>query len=423
MSDLIQKTIDVVSSIGSRVERAVEVTAQGICDKAKEATWLAAPIVTRAERALRGDDDVHLSPDAQAELGAENVDSATQLEQPARRATVAYDSMMTNMGGPSDLRQNRNGDHANAWTYGQVMTAALDRAKLTGDYSDFDKLAAGLEKYKSDDGGYAPDSNGVHGKGRKYYDDNAWIGLTFMQAYEQRHDPADLKKAEASFSLLEKAVAPGGGLEWVEGDETVHTCSTGPATELALRLHMASTKDPSKTDDKYFKFADQLDKYADQHLRDAQGLYIDSRAPDGTEQKSIWSYNQGAMIGAKTLFYRATGDPKYLAQAQQTADASLNHLAQNGELEKQPPCFNAIYFRNLMHLDAVAPDARYRDTMTRYTDDAWHNALDPQSGLFDKPSRFGAYGSNHDHLALDQAGLVQLYAIEAMPREALRDIS
>ncbi len=83
--------------------------------------------------------------------------------------------------------------------------------------------------------------------------------------------------------------------------------------------------------------------------------------------------------------------------------------------------FNAILFRNLLALDAVAPDPRYRATMTAYLDRAWREARDPATGLFDRGG-IGSYTAGKAD-ALDQAGLVQLYALAALPSSKLGEVA
>ena len=68
-------------------------------------------------------------------------------------------------------------------------------------------------------------------------------------------------------------------------------------------------------------------------------------------------------------------------------------------LWKQAPSFNTIFFRNLLALDAVAPDPRYRAMLQSYLDRAWSNACDPATGLFTRG---------------DIGGLAQMYSLLAM---------
>jgi glycosyl hydrolase family 76 len=47
--------------------------------------------------------------------------------------------------------------------------------------------------------------------------------------------------------------------------------------------------------------------WVEQCLRDSDGLYGDHVSGNGTIDRTEWSYNQGAMIEAYRLLYRATG--------------------------------------------------------------------------------------------------------------------
>ncbi|MHB2020174.1 MAG: glycoside hydrolase family 76 protein, partial [Candidatus Xenobia bacterium] len=222
------------------------------------------------------------------------------------------------------------------------------------------------------------------------------------------------------FSFLKTGVHKNGGLEWEENQpkgESFNTCDMGPAMELALRLHLATAKDPHSTNDQYFQFASRLNNYLNQHLLiksgPEAGLYMDHVTPQGEARGGALSYNQGTPMGANVLFYQITGQQAYLDQAQQTATAALNHFGQDNRLMKEPPAFNAIFFRNLMQLNQVSPDARYGEALSSYNDQIWQSALNPQSGLFDRPSDLGHYGPTPGD-TLDQAALVQLFSLQAM---------
>jgi hypothetical protein len=49
---------------------------------------------------------------------------------------------------------------------------------------------------------------------------------------------------------------------------------------------------------------------------------------------------------------------------------------------KNGPAFNAVYFRNLLLLDRLAPDPRYRQTALAYADEMWTTRRDSRTGLF-----------------------------------------
>jgi DUF1680 family protein len=334
---------------------------------------------------------------------------------PAARAQATFDALDKELHVPGmpGLVADAPGNGrkiAAVWPHGQVLAGALDEAQLSCDYSRVDRLFEGLSLYQHGEG-YAPDLNG----GDKYYDDNAWIGLDLMQAYSQTGNQSYLARAEQLFGFLEQGKAPGGGIYWVENakNPTRNTCANGPAMEMALRLYQA-TKNP-----RYLDFAKQTDAFLEKTLRQPNGLYADNIDGNGKVSEAIYSYNQGTPIGADVLFFRTTGDRSYLDRATQTANAALDELGQDDRLWKQSPAFNAIFFRNLMALDQVAPNPRYRQALEAYTNRLWTDARDPKTGLFTQGG-VGAYGEPGN--ALDTGGIAQLYALLAMKPAALNDV-
>jgi hypothetical protein len=115
------------------------------------------------------------------------------------------------------------------------------------------------------------------------------------------------------------------------------------------------------------------------------------------------------MIGAGVLLYRITGDPAYRARAAATADTSLDVF---GPDFSQPPAYNAVFFRNLLLLEAETGDSRYRAAMQTYADQVWDALRDPTTGMFNF-----AYGRNRSiepHRLVDQAAMLQIYALLAL---------
>lgn len=301
---------------------------------------------------------------------------------------------------------------ATVWPHGQAVAAALDVAQLTGDYSQVDATMEALSAYHID-GAYSPST--MTGSFKRLWDDNAWIGLDFLQAYKQTGNKAYLEKAEGLFPFMEKGLHKDGGIYWEEGAEkpSRNTCANAPAIQYAVKLYQ-ETKDP-----KYLAYAQNLDKFLNGTLRSPEGLYYDRVEDDGKLEKTIWSYNQGAAIGANLQMYQVTGDQKALERAIETANAALEYFGQEDRLWKQPPSFNAIFFRNLLVLDTVAPDPRYRQVMEGYVDRVWKEGRDPKTGELNR----GGIGKYDPPGLLDQSGLAQMAALLAWPKEKLGQVS
>jgi Glycosyl hydrolase family 76 len=101
---------------------------------------------------------------------------------------------------------------------------------------------------------------------------------------------------------------------------------------------------------------------------------------------TVWSYNQGVMIGAGVLLNEITGIGSYLSQAEATAAAAVTYFGTGSLLNNQGPAFNAIYFRNLFLLNQVAPNPTYAIEAQSFGATMWSQRqisglMDPQYGV------------------------------------------
>jgi predicted alpha-1,6-mannanase (GH76 family) len=138
-------------------------------------------------------------------------------------------------------------------------------------------------------------------------------------------------------------------------------------------------------------------------LAGPDGLYLDHISFDGQIDETTWSYNQGTMIGAGVVLYRMTGDKAYLTQAKQLADAALPRFSGGRLLTADRPFFVAIYFENLLLLDATRHDRRYRAAMQAFADAAWKKVRNTSTGLFPFPQERNVE-------VLNQAAMIRIYA-------------
>lgn len=339
------------------------------------------------------------------------------LASPTERALDAWSALLAGFGqrrrGALLLRDGpgRLALPAAVWPVSQFLAAALDVAVITGDQQPFVEAAAGVERYRAGDG------YGAHpgaGTGGRYYDDNAWIGLDFVQAHLQTGESRWLDAASRVFRFVAEGEAPGGGVYWVEHPRrTRHACSTAPAVELALHLY-AATGDRDHLD-----FAERNDAWLQLHLRSPDDLVWDNVGDDGAVERTHWSYNQGTPVGAAVLLARATGDERHLDRADAMARAALAHYAADDRLWRQPAVFNAVFLRNLLLLHATRPLAAIPETLHRYLDRVWAEARDPATGLL----LGGGIGRYEGGGAIDQAGLVQLFALAAWPPDRWADVT
>jgi rhamnogalacturonyl hydrolase YesR len=115
----------------------------------------------------------------------------------------------------------------------------------------------------------------------RYYDDNAWISLSLLEAYDLTKDAADLKLAREAYDFAlggEDFTTFGGGIYWHEDQtKSKNACSSGPAMVAAMAFYRLTG------DAKYLETAKRLYEWTRKTLQDpADGLVYDKiSVPDG----------------------------------------------------------------------------------------------------------------------------------------------
>ncbi|MDQ3549746.1 MAG: glycoside hydrolase family 76 protein [Chloroflexota bacterium] len=243
----------------------------------------------------------------------------------------------------------------------------------------------------------------------RFYDDNAWIGLELVRAYELTGYELALVRAGQIFDYLvsgwdaSEDRPNSGGVFWVESQRNRdrNTVSTAPAAKLGLLL--AAQEDDPLRRRYYLDWSKRMYDWVDANLRSLDGLYWDHVSEDGTIDETIFTYNQGAMLGTSLLLHRATGDERYLDRAEQIGQAALARWDSDGLLA-QPIAFNAILFGDLLELDAERPDPAYVELIVTYADRIWAGHRDAATGLVT---------INSPTSLLDQSAAARIYAMLA----------
>ena len=254
---------------------------------------------------------------------------------------------------------------ARAWPYSQALAAtlAMTRVPTRGRLyvPDAARRVSGLGGYLRRDGAFAA----VMGpRGDIYYDDNEWIALELLRWYDLRSTPQALARAKRLFKLVVSAWdadvthACPGGVFWTTapGNRDRNTVTTATGALLGLELY-ARTHDPNQ-----LAWAQRMLGWVTACMLAPDGLLWDHVGLDGTRDETHWSYNQGTAIGANVLLYRLTGDKAALERAEALADTSLAYFDRTPG-GREPAFFLAIWFRNLLALESVDGDARYREAL------------------------------------------------------------
>ena len=365
------------------------------------------------------------------------VASAHNVSGNRARAGELYAAMQTNyyLGASQGSLYNetspraRSNPYAYLWPFYEAAAGTVDLYGVGAvGKADVDDRLAGLSRYaRGPQAGYDSYPRSPYGGGGdRYNDDNAWIGRTLVQLHRMGGDTFKLAggltalqgaidvyqflKASWHTSPPYPAYPKPGGVFWVRSDfdrrpdRDRGAGATGGFAKLALHLYEL-TKDAA-----YLGPAKDAYTWTRTYLYRTDDVYADKILPDGSIDWGVWSYNQGVMIGAGALLYRATGDPTYRQQAVTTADASIAYFNRYGWYN-QPVIFNALFFRNLLLLCGVLPPgdpkvSSYVGAAQTFADKVWNdkNIHNQQRHMIKFDPSTSAYKLR------EQAGMVQIDA-------------
>lgn len=149
--------------------------------------------------------------------------------------------------------------------------------------------------------------------GDYYYDDNAWICLQFLTAYELLGDKAYLDLALELLEFFKTGIDDelGGGIYWDKTFASKNTCANGPVAIAFLTAYKYTNVE------EYLEIGRSLYDWLNEKLYDG-GLYSDSINKKGEINAWKAAYNQATPITAACLLYEITGESKYLTRANRT---------------------------------------------------------------------------------------------------------
>lgn len=283
----------------------------------------------------------------------------------------------------------KRGPIVSVWPISQVLTASVDLYDLTHaptDRARMYRIIGSLQAYMGRGGVYHTRTF----PSARYSDDNNWIALALLHAYDLTHDRGLLAPVERIFAY---AVASWdgaqGGVLWADTRRDRPTASTAPAITIGLRLARI-------TGNSYYRaWADRFYTWENAYLCGPDGLYWDHYLPDGSLDRDIVSYNQGVMIEANLTYFAILRQPIYLARALKIAQTAALVLPAPWRSRGMYTDFDGIYAAALVHLNAARPGSADLGPARAYLAWAWPLASTPHSG----PRR-----TEHD--LLEQAGYV-----------------
>ncbi len=158
----------------------------------------------------------------------------------------------------------------------------------------------------------------------KYYDDNAWMAITLLEAYETTRDKRYLARGDETLKFVLSGWDDqiGGGIWWHQGhkDGTKNTCANAPAAVGCLRL--AKFREGAAAAE-LLEEARKITDWTASALQADDGLFDDRKVvATGEVKRGKLTYNSALMQRAMLGLYHATGDKTQLERAQRIAKAA-----------------------------------------------------------------------------------------------------
>jgi predicted alpha-1,6-mannanase (GH76 family) len=200
------------------------------------------------------------------------------------------------------------------WTYAHGWEALMDGVERTGGQ----QYAGLIESFYE-----GQDQRGWYSA---YYDDECWMILALLRAFDLNGDTKYLNEAAALYGDVMSGWdttccgASKGGLWWDKAHTQKATAANAGAALAGARLYLRTG------DTNLLAFAQQVYSYWYANMVNSSTYQVcDHVIPDGTKVWWRFTYNEGLMIGASVALYDATGTAAYLTRAHNIAGYMINN--------------------------------------------------------------------------------------------------
>ena len=227
-----------------------------------------------------------------------------------------------------------------------------------------------------------------------YYDDEGWWALAWIAVYDVTGNEQYLSTAESIFDNMAQVFGKtpcgsDGGIWWDKANTYVNAI----ANELFLDVAAHLANRAGRKSGYYLDYAKKQWKW----FQESGMINAQHTINDGLDNSTcknnggtVWSYNQGVILGGLTELGRVTRDSSYITTAKQIADAAIANLTDsNGILHDpcEPDCgadgsqFKGVFARNLQILQKVSPESRYSSFLDNNANSIWANDRDQKDEL------------------------------------------
>lgn len=274
------------------------------------------------------------------------------------------------------------------WNSANALTVLIDYARVANTHQYHSELTTTFTAAQAGSQGHLAFLN-------KYYDDEGWWALAWIDAYDLTGRQDYLSMAESIFTDMIGGWDNmcGGGIWWTKD----RTYKNAIANELFLSVSATLANRDSANKSRYLDWAKKEwlwfsgSGMINSHNLINDGLAITSGAGGTTcanNGKTTWTYNQGVMLNGLTELSKAAADQTTIQSANAIASAAIQSLADsNGILHDpcEPKCgadgvqFKGIFVRNLVRLYSLSPQPSYKTFIITNADSIWEKAQGPNA--------------------------------------------
>jgi predicted alpha-1,6-mannanase (GH76 family) len=275
------------------------------------------------------------------------------------------------------------------WNSANAITVLVDYSRVSGSTQYNAILANTFATAQKTNPGFI----------NKYYDDEGWWALAWIDAYDLTHDKTYLSMAESIFADMAASWDDtcGGGIWWSKDKDYKNAIANelffSAAAHLVNRTSGSTRRhylDWSNREWKWFQASGMINAkgLVNDGLNNGRGR---SSGPVCTNNgRTTWTYNQGVVLGGLAELSSAKHDPTVKQAAQKIAMAAITQLVDdNGVLHDpcEPKCgadgvqFKGIFVRNLVLLSQLQPQTEYSSFIDKNADALWKDARGPNFQL------------------------------------------
>lgn len=206
----------------------------------------------------------------------------------------------------------------------------------------------------------------------KYYDDEGWWALSWINAYDLTGRRQYLQMADSIFNDMAKGWDDtcSGGIWWSKDRKYKNAIANELFLSVAAHLLSRATDEKQKAE--YLSWAQREVQWFSRSgmINSSHQINDGLDAHCRNNHQTVWTYNQGVILGGLSELYKQTREPALLNEASEIAGATLSNpslVDSHGILHDpcEPNCggdgtqFKGIFVRNLAMLQRLSPSPSY----------------------------------------------------------------